>query len=263
MSCRELERLFAAGASEAQASAHRAGCSACDALGRDIDSFAAIASGLERPLWSESLRESLVSIPSRTVSCEGADAFLPLAVEGELDDRDAERLRSHLSRCEACTESAAVLLCARELALPEPPPWLAARITARKPRPVSGIRRWLLNPRAAIAFAYAAAVVVLLTGFNPVNLARKAGQDLGPGARAAVASAGSSMVERIGEFQEKAIRKLAVFKGRAAGYGRAALSIAVSRFMKSEPEPRRKESGNRDGAGTFKEKESEISTWRA
>jgi predicted anti-sigma-YlaC factor YlaD len=265
MSCRELERLFVSGVSDADVLAHRARCPECEALGRQIASTLEIAERLQPPAWSRSLREALLEIPVRTVSCEGATRLLPLAVERELASADARRLESHLARCEACTEAAETLLGMRTLAAPEPPPWLATRLAARKPEKVSNVRRWLLNPRAAVAFAYGAAVIVMLTGFNPAELARRARTDLGPETKAVVVSAGSSLVERIGVLEEKALRQFAVLKGHASGYGRAMISMAVSRFMKSEPEPRRKESGNRDGRGAFgeKEKESEISTWRA
>jgi hypothetical protein len=189
-----------------------------------------------------------------------------LAVENELAEEDERRLSNHLSRCAACSEAAATLLAARDLAEPVAPPWLAARLAANRPAKRKRFRSWLLDPKAAIALAYAAAVVVMLLGFSPADLARRVGAgQLGENTRAAVTVAESSLTDRVGALQEKIARTFAVWKGRAGGYGRAAFSNAVALIWKSygskdRPAGRPR---NRDGRGTFREKETSITTWRA
>ena len=68
MSCRELERLFAAGASDSELAAHRRGCAECERVGRDVEETASLAAGLAPPVWSPMLRRSLLDIPRTTVS---------------------------------------------------------------------------------------------------------------------------------------------------------------------------------------------------
>jgi hypothetical protein len=154
----------------------------------------------------------------------------------------------------------------RDLAQPIPPPWLAARLAANRPVREKSFWRLLLAPKAAIALAYAAAVVVMLAGFNPADLARRvSASQLGENTRAAVTVAESSLTDRIGAIQEKIVRSIQVWKGRAGGYGRAALSNAVSLIWKSSgPKERPAERPrNRDGGGAFRERDTTITTWRA
>ncbi len=266
MSCGELERLFLAGAGPEETRRHRGECATCRAIGADVDAAQEMASGLASPALPLSLRAALYEVPRRTVSCEGADRLLPLAVENELDDEDERRLASHLSRCPACTEAAATLAGARDLAEPVAPPYLAARLSAARPRREKRFWTWLLDPKAVIALAYAAAVVVMFAGFNPADLAKRVrvGQ-LGENTRAAVTVAESSLTDRVGELQEKVARSFAVWKGRAGGYGRAVFSNAVALIWKSSGTRERpvERPRNRDGRGAFREKETTIMTWRA
>ena len=134
------------------------------------------------------------------------------------------------------------------------------------PVPEKSFWRLLSTPKAAIALAYAAAVVVMLLGFNPADLARRvSASPLGENTRAAVNVAESSLTDRIGALQEKVSRAVQVWKGRAGGYGRAALSNAVGIIWKaSGPKERSgQRPRNRDGRGAFREKEMTITTWRA
>ncbi|MGH9316124.1 MAG: zf-HC2 domain-containing protein, partial [Thermoanaerobaculia bacterium] len=237
MSCRELERLFVAGAGVREQDTHRAGCASCETLGKDLEEVGRLVSNLKPPAASPLLRQALLSLPRRTVSCEAADRLIALSVDDEIAAEDKPRLQFHLSRCGACAAAAATLGVARELAPPEPAPWLRGRLAAsraarRRPVRERGALRWLLDPKAAIGLAYAAAVVVMLAGFNPADLARKAGVgQLEESTKAAVSVARNSLIERIGAFEERAARKLAVWKGRAGGYGRAALSTAIQLVM--------------------------------
>lgn len=238
MSCRELERLFVAGAQGVELEAHRSSCAECEGLGRDTDQTVSLATELQLPAWSPGLRHALLEIPRQTVSCEGADRLLAGALEGEIAAADENRLRNHLSRCPSCTEAAGALFAVRELAKPQPPPWLAARIAAARPAKKRSFWRSAFSGKAVVAYAYAAALVVMLLGLNPTAVARKAGfANLGESTRNAVTVAQNSIGDRLGALQEKAIRTLAVWKGHIGGYGRAAVSNAIAIVLR--PEQRR------------------------
>lgn len=264
MSCGELERLFLE-STPAQMTEHRAACGSCARLAADLDRVAAAVSDLRLAPVSAALRERLLSIPARTVSCEGADELIAASVEGTLPPADLARLEFHCSRCEACAEASQTLAGLRELARPEPAPWLGGRIAANRPRrPQRRGWRVLASPKVAIALAYAAAVVVMLAGFNPADLARKAGVGrIEESARASVQVAGNSMADRLGAFEENALRTLARWKGRATGYGRAAISTAIALVMRSEPQrpPNRPRSG--EDKGVLQKNEIETPSWRA
>lgn len=264
MTCSELERLSVAGAPEAELAAHRAVCASCAALGADLETVHALVAGLRPPALAPAFRESLLSIPRTTVSCEGADGLIAAAMEGELSDGDRARLEFHVSRCGACGESAGTLLGMRDLAKPVPSPWLAGRIVAGRPqRPARPRWRFAIRPPVAIGLAYAAAVVVMLAGFNPADLARKAGVGrLEETARESVQVAGSSLADRLGAFEEKTLRRLSVWKGRAAGYGRAAISTAMALVMKTESKPPSRPRSGED-KGWLQRDDIEIVAWRA
>jgi hypothetical protein len=269
MSCREIERLFLAGASEADRRAHRAGCRECEMLGRDADSGETLCAGLSAPEWSGTLRVALLAVPSRTVDCETAAEMIGRLLEGEpgaaaglLSAREAARLQFHLTRCAGCNEAHQVLSAAKELAEPTAAPWLSTRIAAAKPQRARSRWRGLLTPRAAISVAYALAVVVMLAGFNPADLARKAGTGLRTETRTAAAVADRSLADRIGAFEDRAARRIAVWRGLAGGYGRAVLSNAIALVMKSEdskPPSRPRNGEERSGPHN----ETAIRTWRA
>lgn len=265
MSCAELERLFLAGSPEEESRAHRASCRSCAALAADMEAAAGTISQLAAPQATPSFIAKLQAIPALTVSCEGTGLLIAAAVEGETPETDRRRLEFHTSRCKSCAEAVAVLAEARGLASPAPAPWLLGRLAASRPeRPRRSLWRLVASPKGAIAFAYTAAVVVMLSGFNPADLARKAGVDrLEENAKLSAQIAGRSLGDRLGAFEEEAVRKLAVWKGRATGYGRAALTRAIQLVMKTEtePPPRRGKSG--EERGLLKKDGTQIQTWRA
>jgi hypothetical protein len=239
MSCREIERLFVAGA-EDEIAAHRKTCGVCARVGNDADETHAITSALAPPAFSPMLRRSLLEIPRMTVSCEGAEPLLAAALEGadEISADDRRRLDSHLSRCAGCTAAANVLLSTRDLALPVPPPWLATRLSSARPAKPASRWRGLLSGRAVVAYAYAAAVLVMVMGWNPTAVVNKASfASLGVSTRKAVTVAQSSVTDRLGALQEKAVRRLAVWRGHVGGYGRAVVSNAIA--IVSRPEPKK------------------------
>lgn len=261
MTCHELERLSLEEAPVGTQKAHRASCPDCERLGADVDAALELSSGMTAPPLTASLREALYAIPRMTVACSRAPELMALAAEVELSPEDAARLRTHLARCEGCGEAAAALKVLPELLPAAPAPWLLGRIAAtRPPRRSSGWRK-LLNPRAVVAYAYAAAVVVMVAGLNPADLARRAGVGLEANTRVAVAAADSSLADRFGNLQEEVIRRFAVLKGRAGGYGRAALSTALALVMREEtPPPGRP----RSGQGRIpRDNQTQMMAWRA
>ncbi|MFN2385459.1 MAG: hypothetical protein ABR576_04115 [Thermoanaerobaculia bacterium] len=261
MTCRELERLDLEGAAAEARDAHRAICRACERLGADIEAAAELVAGLAPPRWTGSLREALLEIPRRTASCSLAPDLMALAAEGELPSGDQARLASHLSRCEGCSEAAATLKVLPDLTAAAPAPWLFGRIVANRAPQKSAWRR-LLTARAVVAYAYAAAVVVMIAGLNPADLARRAGVGLEANTREAVELAGSSLADRFGRFQEAAMRRLAVIKGHANGYGRAALFNALALVMREEgPAGRRAQPSG--GENIPKGNQTQMMTWRA
>jgi hypothetical protein len=237
MSCREIERLFVAG-SEAEAAAHRKTCAACARAGADADETREMTRGLTAPAFSQGLRRALLDIPRMTVSCEGSELLLAAALEDEISTEDRRRLDSHLSRCAGCTAAANVLLSTRELARPQPPPWLATRLAASKPAKPASRWRGLLSGRAVVAYAYAAAILVMVLGLNPTDVVNRARfASLGVSTSKVVTVAQSSLNDRLGALQEKAVRTLAVWKGRVGGYGRAVVSNAIA--IVSRPETKK------------------------
>jgi hypothetical protein len=235
MNCRELERLFVAGAPEIEAAAHRRTCGECARLGADLDRGTAYATGLKPPAWSPTLRQSLLAIPRQTVACDAADEMLAALLEGELPDADEARLRAHLGRCGGCAAAAGALVAMRDLAAPEPPEWLATRLAAARPPKKKSFWRSAFSGRMGVAYAYAAAVLVMVLGLNPTAVVRKAGfASLGESTRSAVLVAQSSVGDRLGAFQERALRALAVWKGHVGGYSRAAVSNAIAIVARPE-----------------------------
>lgn len=262
--CREIERLFVADAAESERRAHRTGCPSCDALAMDVEHSERLTSSLQRPAWSGSLREALLAVPLRTFDCDSAGLAIAASLEGELDSSQRVRLEFHVSRCEGCREAFETLLGVRQLQSPRPAPWVTGRLSAARPARTRSRWKGLLDPRAAIGLAYAAALVVMLAGFNPADLARKAGGQLRSETESAAAIASVSLADRVGAFQDRAVRTLAVWRGRAGGYGRAILSNAIALVLKSDEPSRRPPGRPRNGDGRSAPKnETAIPTWSA
>jgi len=279
MSCREIERLFLAGASEPERRSHRAGCRDCEALGRDADSGETLSAGLAPAPWSAALRESLLSIPSRTVDCDTAAEMIGRLLEtdaaeagssavafgafGALSAPEAGRLQFHLTRCAGCSEAYHVLSSARELTSPAAAPWLSTRIAAAKPQTPRSRWKGLFSARAAISVAYALALVVMLAGFNPADLARRAGTGLRSETRTAAAVADRSVADRVGAREDRVARRFAVWRGVAGGYGRAVLSNVIALVMKSEDSSRPPSRPRNGEERSVPQNETAIRTWRA
>ena len=256
MSCREGNGLVASGR-QAEFAAHRTACPDCAVLGKWMDDLESWTRELAAAPLPAALRTALIEVPRQTVSCEGADFLLAQALESEIAPSDEQRFRFHLSRCPACTEAAEALFAARGLVAPAPAPWLATRLAGARPdrvrQPRAGLWSLLWSPKGAIGLAYAAAVAVMVTGFNPADLARKAGMArLEDATGTAVAAARTGAVEKIGAIEEKAYRAVEAWKGRLAGYGRATLSNALALVMRTETRrpPDRPKGGDGKGASS-------------
>jgi hypothetical protein len=145
----------------------------------------------------------------------------------------------------------------RDLAAPQPPAWLATRLSSARPAKPASRWRGFFSGRAVVVYAYAAAILVMVMGWNPTAVARKAGfASLGVSTRRAVTVAQSSLTDRLGAVQEKAARTLAIWKGHIGGYGRAAVSNAIA--IVSRPESKKparprlsKEGGNATSSDGF------------
>lgn len=264
MNCRELERLFVSAAPESAYVAHSATCPACAALKRDLDRAAGMIEGLQPAAWPAGLRSALLGIPRSTVSCEAAGPLIAAAQEEELPATDGARLQSHLSRCGGCSEAVATLAATRSLDSPLPSPWLFQRVALARPtREKAPAWRRIFRPRLVVAYAYAAAVVAMIAGFNPADIAR-AGTGLQENTRTAAAAVRGSAADRLGELQEEIARTFAIVKGKAGGYGRAALSNAMALIMKEESNRPPARPRNGEEGGTSKQDETtQTMTWRA
>jgi hypothetical protein len=156
-----------------------------------------------------------------------------------------------------------VLSSARELTLPAAAPWLSTRIAAAKPQAPRSRWKGLLSARAAISVAYALALVVMLAGFNPADLARKAGTGLRSETRTAAAVADRSLADRVGALEDQVARRFAVWRGVAGGYGRAVLSNVIALVMKSEDSSRPPSRPRNGEERSVPQNETAIRTWRA
>ena len=253
MSCRELERLFAAGSPESELAAHRRGCAECERVARDVEQTASLVSALAPPAFSPILRRALLDIPRTTVSCEGAEPLMAALLEGEIEPADEARLKNHLSRCGGCTAAAETLLSMRELESPPTPPWLATRLVAARPATTPSVWRRVFSGKAVVAYAYAAALLVMLLGLNPTAVVGKAGfARLSQSTRGAVTVARSSVSDRLGALQERGLREFAALRGRVLGYGRATVSNALAIVLRPETKktPSRPRLGQEGGAPT-------------
>jgi putative zinc finger protein len=264
--CRDFARLIAAGRAD-EFETHRASCRSCAEIAREMETTADAVASLRAPAMSRALSEALYAIPQRTVHCEAAADLLARAADDAIAPAEARRLEFHLSRCPACSESAAVLGAARALGSPQPAPWLATRLAAVRPAAARRKRSFwsqIASPKGAIAIAYAAAVLVMVLGFNPADLARKAGTArLEQTAKSGVETARNTLADRFGALQERAFRAFEVAKGRVGGYSRAALTNAIALVMRSDTPRRPSRPRNDDGSGAWNPNTTEFWTWRA
>ena len=256
MSCRELERLFVAGAPESEQRAHRGGCPECARLGADLDSTAALATGLQRPGVEPAAAPGAAARSRRmTVTCEGAEMLLAGALEGELADERRGPPRSPTSRAAPdAPQAAGALFAMRDLAAPEPPPWLATRLVAAKPAKKKSFWRAgvLRKARHRVRVRRRRARDAART--EPDGRRRKDGlreprrehAQRRHGRARARSATGSARSRR------KPLRTLAVWKGHVGGYGRAAVSNAIAIVWKPESKktPSRPRLGKDGGAAS-------------
>ncbi len=263
--CRELPGILEGGR-EADFAAHQASCESCREIAREIEATTSAVAALRPPAMGPALTQALYAIPTQTVHCEAAGELLARAAEDAIAPAEARRLEFHLSRCPACAEASAVLGAARSLSSPQPAPWLATRLVAVRPKAPArrGVLGFLWSPKGAIAVAYGAAFLFMVLGFNPADLARKAGTArLEQTARSGAEIARNTLADRFGALQERALRTFEAAKGRVGGYSRAAFSNALALVMRSDTSRPPSRPRNEDGSGAWNPRQTEIWTWRA
>ena len=171
MSCRELERLFVAGSPRSEQRAHRDGCPACARLGADARQHGARStSGLHGPGMQPGAPPVAPRDPAHDGLLRGRrDAARGGARGRDLATNDRRRLdspplplRRLYARRPACSSRCATSR-ARAAALARD----AARRGASPRRRNPFWRRRVLRNTLVIAYAYAAAILVMVLGLNP------------------------------------------------------------------------------------------------
>lgn len=228
MSCDFLERHFTAGDPPGPLDAHRASCTECAALSRDLVRLAAIESGIGRPEPAPALVARWRAIPERTVDCDTASELAALSMESPLPERDRVRWQGHLDRCADCRETAAVLGTLGSLRPPVPTarPVIAAR--AAEVVPLSAARAARARRASWTDPRLYAAAACLLAGFfaifaNTLDLGTTT-QALGRQARVRWAEAS----DRFQMWEEGASRTLVATRESLTGYTKAVGAIALS-----------------------------------
>lgn len=230
MTCDFLERHFLSGTGPEELALHIAGCASCRRLSADLESLAEWSASLRTPDASENLTTRWLSIPSLTVNCDEAAELMAGEIEREIPSPDKARLAFHLSRCEACQETAQVLGVMANLNRPEPGEFRPVRphgtVIAFPRRPKAAT--WWLDPRL-----YAAAAC-LLAGFltfavsalriTPVTDARSASATVLDSLRVRV----NDITDRLQMLEQNAPRQIVATRETLFGYGKAAGNIVLS-----------------------------------
>lgn len=165
MSCDFFEKHYVAGGEPKAFDEHRGACAECRALSADFIRLDAMLSRIGRPPVPVAAREAWMRIPSKTVDCDRASELSARAIEEPLAEAERRKLDFHLSRCEVCRETAAVLAAASELQAPAP----SAGWAVRPPAPVVSLAE-ARRKRAARRTGWSdprlyAAAACLLAGF--------------------------------------------------------------------------------------------------
>jgi hypothetical protein len=235
MSCDFFEKHFVSGAEQKSFAEHRGTCAACRTLAQTFIRLDAALSWIGPPPVSEKAREGWMRIPALTIDCDRASEFSARAIDEPLPDEERRKLDFHLSHCEACRETAAVLASASELRAPAPP----AGWTVRPPAPVASLaeaRRKRTAPRAGWSDPrlYAAAAC-FLAGFVAF-FANSLQTSSAPGAQRSVTGEIQNSLrvrwaeasDRVQIWQEGISRHWVATRETFTGYTRAAGAIALS-----------------------------------
>ena len=235
MSCDFFERHFLAAGDAGELASHLGACAECRTASADFISLSATVSRLGLPVVPDAARERWKLVPSLTVDCERASELSAQRLEEPLSEPEGRRLEVHLSRCEACRETAAVLGVASELRMPEPSPGWAVR----PPAPVVSLadaRRKRASRRSGWSDPrlYAAAACFLAGFFaffaNSLQAPPASGssQSVAGEIRNDLRVRWAEASDRIQIWQEGISRHWVATRETLTGYTRAAGAIALS-----------------------------------
>ena len=227
MSCDVFERHFLGFLDGEEFDRHRESCPLCQRDARGLVGWARALSPLGPPSVPPSAIDRWRQIPSRTMHCDAAAEAIARRIEGDASPEESSRLDFHLSRCEGCAESAAVLGLVSELKAPE----TTARL-GRRPARVVAIDSARRRSRARDPRLYAAAACLLagLSTFlaGPGTAGEGGIQSITAGLTSSIRVRAAEAGERLNLWEETFSRRVIAVRESVAGYGRAAGSIALS-----------------------------------
>jgi predicted anti-sigma-YlaC factor YlaD len=191
---------------------HLAGCQECADLGLALELVSEAVTPFRHLAPPPHLEADLVASP-----CRRWLGLLMSAIDRDIDKQDLDRLLGHLEGCPSCTRIWTDLALVHQVSEAMlPPAGLAERCAAvrRQPR----VRR-IISRRAAVAAAYALAVLASLVVGNPVSIARSP----------VVQRVASSVTEEVGVVAEEGRGELRVMMWRAWRWGNS--QVAAIRDM--------------------------------
>ncbi len=235
MSCEFFEKHFVSAGEPRALETHVGACAECRLQSADFIRLSATITRLGLPSVPNEARNRWEEIPSRTINCERASELSARRVDQPLAETDRRKLDFHLSRCEDCSETAAVLGVASELQAPAP----ASGWTIRHPAPVVSLseerRKRAPRPSGWSDPRLYAAAACFLAGFfaffaNSLQAPPAAGAALSVTAeiRNTVRVRWAEATDRIQIWQEGISRHWVATRETLTGYTRAAGAIALS-----------------------------------
>ncbi len=193
---------------------HLAGCHECADLGHAMKLVSEAFTPFQKLDPPTYLEADLVASP-----CRRWLGLLMSAIDREIDDSELDRLLGHLEACPSCTRIWTDLSLVHQVGEAMlPPAGLVERCAAvrRQPR-----LRPIISRRAAVAAAYALAVLASLVVGNPVSIARSP----------VVQRMASSVTEEVNLVAEEGRGELRVMVWRAWHWGNR--QVAAIRDMLS------------------------------
>ena len=235
MSCDFFEKSFLSAGDPGALNAHLGACADCRALSAGFIGLAATYARLGPASVPQTALDRWKRIPTMTIDCERASELSARSIDEALSGRDREKLDFHLSRCEACRETAAVLGVASELQAPAP----SSGWTIRPPAPVVSLaearrkrasrRSGWSDPRLyAAAACFLAAFFAFFANSLPSTPAAGSALSVTGEIRNSVRVRWAEAADRIQIWQEGISRHWVATRETLTGYTRAAGAIALS-----------------------------------
>lgn len=235
VSCDFFEKHFLSAGEPAALDAHLGACAECRALSSNFIGFSATLARVGLPCVPETAREGWKRIPSLTVDCERASELSARGEEEPLSETERRKLDLHLSRCEPCRETAAVLGVASELQAPSP----SSGWTLRPPAPVVSLaearrkrdsrRSGWSDPRLyAAAACFLAGFFAFFANSLQTSPAAGSARSVTGEIRDSVRVRWAEATDRIQIWQEGISRHWVATRETLTGYTRAAGAIALS-----------------------------------